>query len=58
MYRGLITQYGGANSHISIRCLEYDIPAIIGVGNKTFNLIRQCDFIQINCNQKYFKIVK
>ena len=56
--KGLITQYGGANSHMSIRCLEYDIPAIIGVGNKTFNLIRQCDFIQINCNQKYFKIVK
>ncbi|MCH8153537.1 MAG: hypothetical protein IH830_14335, partial [Planctomycetes bacterium] len=29
---GLITQYGGAASHMAIRCAELGIPAAIGVG--------------------------
>ena len=34
---GLITEYGGANSHMSIRCSELNIPAAIGIGSITFN---------------------
>ncbi|MDC0402614.1 PEP-utilizing enzyme [Candidatus Pelagibacter sp.] len=34
---GLITEYGGANSHMSIRCSELNIPAAIGVGSIKFN---------------------
>lgn len=33
---GLITQYGGANSHMAIRCAELGIPAVIGAGEKSF----------------------
>lgn len=29
---GLVTKYGGAASHMSIRCAEFDLPAAIGVG--------------------------
>ncbi len=29
---GLITRYGGAASHMAIRCAEFEIPAAIGVG--------------------------
>lgn len=36
---GLITEYGGANSHMSIRCSELNIPAAIGVGSISFNKI-------------------
>jgi len=36
---GLITEYGGTNSHMSIRCSELNIPAAIGVGSITFNNI-------------------
>ena len=36
---GLITEYGGANSHMSIRCSELNIPAAIGVGSIIFNNI-------------------
>jgi hypothetical protein len=36
---GLITEYGGANSHMSIRCSELNITAAIGVGSITFNNI-------------------
>ena len=56
--KGIITQYGGANSHMSIRCLELDIPAIIGIGRKNYSRISENNFIQINCNQKYYKIIR
>ena len=32
--KGLITKYGGANSHMAIRCMELGLPAIIGSGDK------------------------
>ena len=53
--KGLITCYGGANSHMSIRCLELDMPAIIGVGSKTYNEILNSNSIEINCKQNYFQ---
>ena len=55
--KGLITEYGGANSHMSIRCLELGIPAIIGIGTKEFKLISMHNSIEINSNQKYYKIL-
>ena len=29
--KGLITKFGGINSHMSIRCEELNVPAIIGL---------------------------
>jgi glutamine kinase len=55
--KGLITEYGGANSHMSIRCLELGIPAIIGIGSKDYKLISTKNFILINSKQKNFKII-
>ena len=39
--KGLITKYGGANSHMTIRCAELNIPAAIGVGNYQFEKIKK-----------------
>ena len=36
---GLITKFGGANSHMTIRCAELDLPAMIGCGPKIYNEI-------------------
>ena len=36
--KGFISKYGGANSHMAIRCLELGIPAIIGIGEKIFKI--------------------
>ncbi|HHL31213.1 MAG TPA: hypothetical protein ENJ41_01420, partial [Oceanospirillales bacterium] len=36
---GLITKYGGANSHMAIRAAEIDLPAAIGVGEKLYEKI-------------------
>lgn len=36
---GLVTHFGGANSHMAIRCAEYGLPAAIGVGERLFDQI-------------------
>ena len=38
---GLITQYGGANSHMAIRCAELGIPAAIGIGDKLYENLHE-----------------
>ena len=54
---GLITKYGGSNSHMSIRCMELGIPGIIGIGEKNYSLIKSSTSIEINSLQKNFKIL-
>ena len=49
---GLITQYGGANSHMAIRCAELNIPAAIGVGEDIFNDLKKSDKISLDCKNK------
>ena len=50
--KGLITKFGGANSHMSIRCNELKIPAAIGVGEKIFEDIRNNQQLILNCSLK------
>ncbi len=47
--KALITKFGGINSHMSIRCEELNIPAIIGFGEDNFSKINNSDKININC---------
>ena len=47
--RGLITKYGGVNSHMSIRCEEKQLPAIIGVGEELFENIKKKQNIEMDC---------
>ena len=55
--KGLITKYGGVNSHMSIRCLELGIPSIIGIGEKNYETIRISNKIHIDCSQRIYKII-
>ena len=54
---GLITKYGGANSHMSIRCMEENLPACIGVGESQFNILKNSRTIELNCHQKIINII-
>lgn len=54
---GLITMYGGPNSHMSIRCNELNIPAVIGIGNRKFELLKLRNQIELNCQKKITKII-
>jgi len=50
---GLITMYGGSNSHMTIRCSELGIPAAIGVGDVLFRKFSVAKCILLDCgNQK------
>ena len=46
---GLITKYGGANSHMAIRCAEFGIPAAIGCGEQRFEAIRKSNRVFLDC---------
>lgn len=50
--KGLITQFGGANSHMAIRCAELGIPAVIGAGEKNFKEWQKAKFIELDCMKK------
>lgn len=47
---GLVTKYGGANSHMAIRCAEFGIPAAIGCGDQRFDSLTQADQIRLDCS--------
>lgn len=47
--RGLITKFGGANSHMAIRCAEFDLPAAIGCGEQIFERILNSGFVEMDC---------
>ena len=55
--RGLVTKYGGSNSHMAIRCMELDIPAAIGIGEKNYNFYSKKDKIDINCASKTIRAI-
>ncbi|OGT39481.1 MAG: hypothetical protein A3F12_02945 [Gammaproteobacteria bacterium RIFCSPHIGHO2_12_FULL_38_14] len=54
---GLITQYGGANSHMAIRAAEMNLPAAIGVGEKLYERISKMKFIELDCANQIIKEV-
>ena len=47
---GLITKYGGVNSHMAIRCAEFGIPAAIGCGEQRFELLVNADQVMLDCS--------
>ncbi|TGN08008.1 PEP-utilizing enzyme [Leptospira ilyithenensis] len=49
---GLVTKFGGSNSHMAIRCAEFGIAAVIGCGNIKFEHIKKHKRIRINCNDR------
>ena len=53
---GLITKYGGPNSHMAIRCEELNVPAIIGMGNLIDNF-KNNNIVEIDCMRKKIKII-
>ncbi|MCX6879203.1 MAG: PEP-utilizing enzyme [Verrucomicrobia bacterium] len=45
---GLVTAYGGANSHMAIRALELGIPAVTGVGESRYSQLSKALAIEID----------
>lgn len=55
--KGLVTRFGGANSHMAIRCAELNIPAMIGVGEKNYESIINSSFVKIDPQLKKFDLI-
>ncbi len=55
---GLITMYGGANSHMAIRAGELGIPAAVGVGTKAFERYKDAKMLEIDALAKTVRVLK
>ena len=54
---GLITCYGGANSHMAIRCAELGIPAVIGCGEALFQDYSKAKYLEIDAGNKTVSVL-
>lgn len=48
--KGLVTKYGGAASHMTIRAAEFGLPAAIGCGAVIFDSLKNCKAIVLDCS--------
>ena len=54
---GLITAWGGVNSHMAIRAGELGLPAVIGAGETNYKHWLSADLIKIDCPNKRVEII-
>lgn len=56
--KGLITKYGGAASHMTIRCAEFSLPAAIGCGEEIFEKLLHAKTVELNCSTRQIRILE
>ncbi len=54
---GLITMYGGANSHMAIRAAEFSLPAAIGIGEIQYDALSRAQVLELDCSTRNIRIV-
>jgi phosphohistidine swiveling domain-containing protein len=54
----LITCWGGANSHMAVRCKELGIPAAIGVGEVIFTRLQKGSVVYLDCANRILEVIK
>lgn len=50
---GLVTKYGGPNSHMAIKLSELSIPGVLGVGEEIFERFKVKRKVSLDCKQKH-----
>ena len=55
---GLITQYGGTNSHMAIRAAELGIPAVIGCGEKLYRAWSSARVLEIDAANRQVRCIQ
>lgn len=56
--KGLITKYGGAASHMAIRCAEFGLPAAIGCGDAIFEKLLNAKKVRLDSLNKKIKVLQ
>ena len=54
---GLVTCFGGVNSHMAIRSAELGLPAVIGAGQVLFDKWSQARYLEIDCANQQVKVL-
>ncbi len=54
---GLVTMFGGANSHMAVRAAELSLPAAIGVGERLFAQIETAHVLRLDCASRTITVV-
>ena len=54
---GLVTMYGGVNSHMAIRCAEFNLPAAIGCGQQRFESYIRAEQLCLDCSARLITVV-
>jgi choline kinase len=54
---GLVTMYGGANSHMAVRAAELSLPAAIGVGELVYRTLEPARVLQLDCASRTVAVV-
>ncbi|MGA3211820.1 MAG: adenylyl-sulfate kinase [Terriglobales bacterium] len=54
---GLVTQFGGANSHMAIRASELRIPAVIGAGETLFRQWQTARTLCLDCTNQRVSVI-
>ncbi|NDV89869.1 phosphoenolpyruvate synthase [Alteromonas sp. 345S023] len=54
---GLVTQFGGLNSHMAIRAQELNVPAVIGAGEWWFKRWKNAKTLKIDCQCQKVHII-
>ncbi|MGB0909675.1 MAG: PEP/pyruvate-binding domain-containing protein [Nitrospirales bacterium] len=55
---GLITQFGGAASHMAIRAAEFGIPAAIGCGELIYQRIVHARMVLLDCGAQQVRVIR
>ncbi len=55
---GLITMYGGANSHMAIRSAEFGLPAAIGVGDYLYKKYMQSKVLELDPGNAIIRVIR
>ncbi len=55
---GLVTMYGGTNSHMAIRASELGIPAVIGAGTQLFEQWMKGGIVDIDCANRQVQVLR
>lgn len=55
---GLVTAFGGPNSHMAIRAAEFQLPAAIGIGQAAFAQLSDETLYVLDCAQKILRPVR
>ena len=56
--KGLVTKYGGAASHMAIRCAEFGLPAAIGCGDTIFDKLIRAKKVRLDCLNKKITVLQ